>query len=353
MRIAGAVMARAVSMGRRDVLAFAREAASLPRRIDLNRIALRRIASDRMFHAALALAHLTLAVAVSTAMSDTIGLATAAGVSLSAAGAALMVLLRAGAPTDTDVRSRQAAYDEETRVEAATRLRPFTPETTGREVNGLLALMNHELRTPLNAILGNADAIRLDAFGPVGTARYRECAAHIREGGQAMLRAAEDMMALTGAVAAATFVPHQPVDLEDMVRDALRDALPAAKSRQIELSWQSATSRPVISEATALRHAIVRVIDAALAHATEGSSIHVEIGLDRRNVELLVTLSSRDQSGFAEGARLDIGSDRSPAALQLAVARTLFALLGTHLHAAHGIDGRWRAIVDLPAVTSH
>ena len=77
-------MARAMSMGRREALAFAREAVSLPRRIDLNRLGLRRIASDRSLHAALALAHLTLAVAISTAMSDSIGLFTAAGVSLSA-----------------------------------------------------------------------------------------------------------------------------------------------------------------------------------------------------------------------------------------------------------------------------
>ena len=340
-------MARAISMGRRDVWAFAREAASLPRRIDLNRIALRRIASDRTLHAALALAHLTLAVAISTAMSDTIGPFTAAGVSLSAAGAALMLLLRTGAPARSDTPADRAV------AESATKIRPFNPETTGRDVSGLLAMMNHELRTPLNAILGNADAIRLDAFGPVGTARYRECAAHIREGGHALLRATEDMMALTGAVAAATFVAHQPVDLEEMVRDVLREAIPAANPRHIELSWQSATSRQVISESTALRHAIARVVDGALVHATAGSSIHVEIGLDRGKVELLVTLSSGDENGFTDSARVDVGADFGPAALQVAVARTLFALLGTHLHAAHGIDGRWRAIVDLPAVSAH
>ncbi len=344
-------MARAISMGRREVLAFAREAVSLPRRIDLNRIALRRIASDRTLHAALALAHLTLAVAISTAMSDTIGPFTAAGVSLSAAGAALMFLLRIGVSAST--RSDATVDRTDARAEASARLRPFNPESTGRDVNGVLALMNHELRTPLNAILGNADAIRLDAFGPVGTARYRECAAHIREGGQALLRATEDMMALTGAVAAATFVPHQPVDLEDMVRDVLREATEQARARRVDLSWQSATSRPVVSEATALRHAILRVVDGALAHATAGSSIHVEIGLDRGKVELLVTLSSGDENGFTGTARVDTGSDYGPAALQVAVARTLFALLGTHLHAAHGIDGRWRAIVDLPAVSTH
>ena len=342
-------MARAISMGRREVLAFAREAVSLPRRIDLNRIAVRRIASDRTLHAVLALTQLTLAV--STAMSDTIGSFTAAGACLSAAGVAFMMLLRTGEAVSTGARPCDTVETRARHTAATTR--PHSPEATGREISGLLAMMNHELRTPLNAIVGNADAIRLDAFGPVGTARYRECAAHIREGGQALLRATEDMLALTSAIAAATFATHQPVDIEDMVREVLREASPAAKSRRIELSWQSAGVRPVLSETTALRQGIARAIEAALAHATPGASIHVELAPDRGNVELLVTLSQGDEHGFTEGARVDVGADRSPAALQLAVARTLFALLGTHLHAAHGIDGRWRAIVDLPAVTAH
>lgn len=353
MRTTGAVMARAMSMGRREVLAFAREAASLPRRIDLNRFALRRIASDRTLHAVLALAQLTLAVAVSTAMSDTIGPFTAAGVCLTAAGTALTMLLRTGDAGTAAGRARHADAGQARGRHAEAIARPYTPETTGREVSGLLAMMNHELRTPLNAILGNADAIRLDAFGPVGTARYRECAAHIREGGQALLRATEDMLALTSAVAAATFAAHEPVDLEEMVREVLREATPAAKSRHIELSWQSAVVRPVRSEATALRQGIARAVDAALAHATPGSSIHAELTPDRGNVELLVTLSHGGEQGCAADARVDTGADLGPAALQLAVSRTLFALLGTHLHAAHGIDGRWRAIVDLPAVSAH
>lgn len=347
MRTTGAMMARAMSLGRREVLAFAREAVSLPRRIDPNRIALRRIVSDRTLHAILALAHLTLAVAVSTVMSDRIGPFTAAGICLGAATLALMVMLRAAEPGAPAAPARAVTPDD------VTTNRSRAADSTGREVCGLLALMSHELRTPLNAILGNADAIHLEALGPIGAARYRECAAHIREGGQALLRATEDMMALTGAVAAATFAPHQAVDIEEIVLDVLRDAMDAARPRRIELSWQSSTSRQVISETTALRHAIMRVVDAALAHATPGSGVHVELSLEKANVELLVTLTHGNARNQSEAARIDCGADRSPAALQVAVARTLFALLGTHLHAAHGIDGRWRAIADLPAVAAH
>jgi signal transduction histidine kinase len=234
-----------------------------------------------------------------------------------------------------------------------TRAHAGTADGTQRDLSGLLAMMSHELRTPLNAIIGNADAIRYEALGPLGAARYRECAAHIREGGQLLLRATEDMLALTGAVATATFAPHQPVDLEDMVRDALRQAAATAKAKGIDLSWQSATDRAVLSEAGALSHAIARVIDGALARATAGASIHVELTPGRGTVELMLTLTHENDDARGRAAEIDTGSDRSPAALQIAVARTLLTLLGTHLHTAHGIDGRWRAIVDLPAAALH
>jgi signal transduction histidine kinase len=349
MRKTGAEMVRAMSTGRKEFLAFTRDTAALAHRIDF-----RRIAMDRTLHAAIALTHLTLAVAFSAAMSDVIGPFTGAGLCLSAAGVAVMLMLRAaepGAPAARPAVLRSGA-DSLVRDHGAliARTHAGTAAGTQRDLTGLLAMMSHELRTPLNAIIGNADAIRYEALGPVGAARYRECAAHIREGGQLLLRATEDMLALTGAVAAATFAPHQPVDLEETVRDALRQAAATARAKGVDLSWQSATDRAVLSEAGALSHAIARVIDGALARATAGASIHIELTPGRGAVELMLTLTNGDtpEACFQhDDAQIDTGCDRSPATLQIAVARTLLTLLGTHLHTAHGIDGRWRAIVDL------
>lgn len=337
-------MARAISLGRKIVPAFTRDTAAFTHRIDL-----RRLAMDRTLHAALALAHLTLAVAFTAALSDVIGPFAGAGLCLSAAAVAVMLMLRA-AEADVATTRQSATTTTDRRVAFPARSHVSTADGTQRDLSGLLAMMSHELRTPLNAIMGNADAIRCEAFGPAGAARYRECAAHIREGGQLLLRATEDMMALTGAVATATFAPHQPVNLEDMVRDALRQAADSARSKGVDLSWQSATDRAVLSEEGALGHAIARIIDGALASATAGAGIHIELTPCRGTVELMLTLTHGDTNDRPDrAARIDTGADRSPAALQIAVARTLLTLLGTHLHTAHGIDGRWRAIVDIPA----
>lgn len=340
-------MTWAVSTGLRvpmvQIKGFGKEIATLGRWLEP-----RRILADRSVHAGLALANLTLAVAFVTAMSDVIGPFTGAGVCFAAATVALMLMLRVAEPTAP--ARRNATIERATPLTVA-----GTSATDGarREVSGLLAMMNHELRTPLNAILGNADAIRLEALGPIGAARYRESAAHIREGGQALLRATEDMLALTGAVASAAFAPKQPVDLETMALDVLRKAADDAAQKGVELSWRPSTGRAVLSEATALRHTVARIVDAALAHADAGAGIHVELIPCTDTIELMVTLTHASDGARGIDAQADCGADRSPAALQIAVARTLLTLLGTHLHTAYGIDGRWRAIVELPAAPTH
>ena len=158
------------------------------------------------------------------------------------------------------------------------------------------------------------------------------------------------MLTLTSAVTAAAFGSHEPVDLESTVRAVLRQAGPEATAKHVALSWQSATDRAVVSESSALHHAIARIVSGALVQADVGAGIHVEIAPYRGIVELMVTLTHGDSDAAARAAgTVDCGADRGPAAVQIAVARTLAALLGTHLHTAYGIDGRWRAILELPA----
>ncbi len=346
-------MARAISLVRREVFAGAkdqltaivRDLAGFGYQIDLRRIAL-----DRTLHAAIALGHLALAVAFTMAVGDVIGPLAGAGICLSAAAVALLLMVRAAeAPLPT---ARRTPAFERARAEEAASFAAsgaLTLEGARREVSGLLAMMSHELRTPLNAILGNADAIRHEILGPVGAPRYRDSAIDILEGGQNLLRASEDMLTLTGTVAAAAFAPHHPVDLEDTVRDVLRKAASDAAARQVALSWQPGTDRAVLSEAAALHHAIARIVDGALAYADNGAGIHVELTPYGNKVEMMVTLTFGDaEAGARSAGRVDCGADRGPAALQIAVARTLVMLLGTHLHTAYGIDGRWRAILELP-----
>ncbi|MEO0398033.1 MAG: HAMP domain-containing sensor histidine kinase [Pseudomonadota bacterium] len=50
-----------------------------------------------------------------------------------------------------------------------------------------LADLSHEMKTPLNAVIGFADAMDAETFGPLGHAKYKEYADHIRASGKHLL----------------------------------------------------------------------------------------------------------------------------------------------------------------------
>src|SRR5690606_4551181 len=113
IKTTGADMSRAISLVRREVFAGAKDQftalvgdlAHHTCQIDL-----RGVAFDRTLHAALALAHLALAVAFTIAVGDVIGPLAGAGICLSAAAVALMLMLRAA--EDPASRTRRASTRE-------------------------------------------------------------------------------------------------------------------------------------------------------------------------------------------------------------------------------------------------
>ncbi|MBT8473576.1 MAG: HAMP domain-containing histidine kinase [Marinicaulis sp.] len=51
-----------------------------------------------------------------------------------------------------------------------------------------IADLSHEMKTPLNAIMGFADAMRMEAYGPLGSDKYREYANDIHNSGAHLLQ---------------------------------------------------------------------------------------------------------------------------------------------------------------------
>ena len=59
-----------------------------------------------------------------------------------------------------------------------------------------LAAMSHELRTPLNAILGFSHFLRSEAFGPLGSLRYKDDAQDIHRSTEGLLPCAPAVLKL-------------------------------------------------------------------------------------------------------------------------------------------------------------
>jgi signal transduction histidine kinase len=71
----------------------------------------------------------------------------------------------------------------------------ITPEPFG----DLLAAISHEIRTPLTAVIGFCELMGREIFGPVGDPRYAAYVRHIADGGAALLKSAEDTLALSAS----------------------------------------------------------------------------------------------------------------------------------------------------------
>jgi signal transduction histidine kinase len=70
-------------------------------------------------------------------------------------------------------------------------------ELANRSKSEFLAMMSHELRTPLNAVIGFSDLMRMEAFGPVGSTRYRGYAGDIHDSARHLLSLINDILDLS------------------------------------------------------------------------------------------------------------------------------------------------------------
>ncbi|HSE78381.1 MAG TPA: histidine kinase dimerization/phospho-acceptor domain-containing protein, partial [Alphaproteobacteria bacterium] len=125
--------------------------------------------------------------------------------------------------------ARHLAYERELRAarDAA--------DHASQAKNVFLAVVSHELRTPLNAIIGFAELMSHEAFGPLGSPRYREYAGHIRESGELLLAMINDLLDLTRAEAGKLDLVEETFDLAALLEWSRGLLEVRAKSGNVDL----------------------------------------------------------------------------------------------------------------------
>ncbi len=157
----------------------------------------------------------------------------------------------------------------------------------------------HELRSPLAALKLQVQGLQRAPEGEARTVATQRLAAGIDRA----TRLVEQLLALARQEAnAAAGVPAQPVDLLELARSAIGDAVPAAQARDIDLGLGTPPAAPAIVQGhpDALRIMLRNLLDNAVKYAPEGGRVDVEIAADGEGVTLCVDDSG---AGLPEAER--------------------------------------------------
>jgi signal transduction histidine kinase len=138
--------------------------------------------------------------------------------------------------TYSDVTEARRAEEELRRAKEAA-------ETANQAKSRFLATMSHELRTPLNAVIGFSDALLREAANPA-PARVAEFARQINESGRNLLGLINIILDVARIEAGRFDLASDMVDVERLVRTAVRQSDAAAQAAEITLATELAANLP-------------------------------------------------------------------------------------------------------------
>ena len=208
----------------------------------------------------------------------------------------------------------------------------------------------HELRSPLTAL-----KLQLDVLRGARTAEEREEAqAALAAGVQRAHRLVEQLLALARAEPGGAETAFERVDLAEVARQAIADALAPASVAGAELSLLAPQPVPAQADAAALRMLLRNLIDNAIRYA--GPRAQVQIGVDSAAGAARITVDDRGPGippaerdrVFARFYRRD-GQSQTGSGLGLAIVRAIADRHGAALALGEAPGGGLRVQLTLPA----
>ena len=174
---------------------------------------------------------------------------------------------------------------------AATELRQAKEdaEYASRTKSEFLANMSHELRTPLNAIIGFSEIIKSEAFGPVGTATYKEYAKDINDSGAHLLAVINDILDLSKVESGNMELNLGDVALDDIVRSVKVLVRERAQHASVLLDFPPQQNLSVLrADETKLKQILVNLLSNAIKFTEPGGHVSLTVETDGGSIVLKV-----------------------------------------------------------------
>jgi two-component system cell cycle sensor histidine kinase PleC len=212
-------------------------------------------------------------------------------------------------------------------------------ELANRAKSEFLANMSHELRTPLNAIIGFSQIMEQETFGTLGSPKYLDYSAHIRESGQHLLGIISDVLDMSSLEAGRVTLQKTEFDIALAISSAIESVRETSLAKNIVLAADACPHVHVSAD----RDAIERILGKLLRNAVRFTAGEGRVGVRCRLIDGAINIYVEDTGcGISQEAMGRIGrpfeqinapleNGLKGSGLGLAIARSLAELHGGSL----------------------
>jgi len=175
-----------------------------------------------------------------------------------------------------DVTQSVEAKAQLWRRDEALRLAKEQAEASSHANSVLVSKVGHELRAPLNAIVGLAQLIQMRS-APGDNASVERWIAQIAKTGWHMVDVLDMLMELGRAGAVNASIGSKPVDVVEVVRDAMHIVEREALARSISIAFDRAAPVLAMGDRRAICQVVVNLLSNAIKYNCEGGWVRLDV----------------------------------------------------------------------------
>jgi PAS domain S-box-containing protein len=177
-----------------------------------------------------------------------------------------------------------------------------------------LGRLCHEARSPITAIVGFCDIMLEEAFGPVGTGRYREYIRDIKKSGAEVMSRLVEAAELAEVMTGTAHLSPVPVSLNEIVNLCVATQQDAASTARVVIRTALSTGLPpILADAAAVKSMVLNLLGHALQTTPPGGQVIVSTGRSPAGDTVLrIRDSGEGLNERAIQAALDGGPQRPP-----------------------------------------
>jgi signal transduction histidine kinase len=153
------------------------------------------------------------------------------------------------------------------------------PAAAAHDAAAALGRLCHEARAPITAIIGFCDIMLDEAFGPIGSARYREYIRDIKKSGAEVMSRLVEATELAEVMTGTACLSPVRVSLNEVVNLSVGGQQDAASMARVVIRTALSTGLPpILADAAAVKSMVLNLLGHALQTTPAGGQVIVSTG---------------------------------------------------------------------------